>query len=273
MVFNNERGKQNNMDTQLFNRFAPVIRSLTDNELADATSLNTKFRLAQDGPVEICYAPFEYINGEAKIVIVGITPGRTQMVNALREAREQLKTGADASTALRAAKLTGAFSGSMRPNLIALLDGIGLHTWLRIATCGDLFGSGAEARLVQTASVLRNPVFINGENYNGTPNMTRHPLLREQLLTQFGADVQSLPNALFVPLGDKVSEALHFLADEGRLDRARILDGLPHPSGANAERIAYFLRRKERSALSAKTDPEKLDAARQSLIKRVLAYS
>jgi hypothetical protein len=46
---------------------------------------------------------------------------------------------------------------------------------------------------------------------------------------------------------------------------------LPHPSGANAERIAYFLGRKAKGDLSAKTSPGKLDEAKAQLIKRVLA--
>ena len=78
---------------------------------------------------------------------------------------------------------------------------------------------------------------------------------------------------MFVPLGDKVSEALHFLATQGVLARDRILDGLPHPSGANAERIAYFLGTKNRVALSVKTNPEKIDLARKDIMRRVLALA
>lgn len=259
------------MDTRLFEQFAPIIRSLSAAELDGAPSLDTKLRLAVDGKVQVCYAPFEYINPLARVVIVGITPGRTQMLNALREARQQLDRGADSMTALVAAKRTGAFSGPMRPNLVSLLDHVGVNRLLGVRTCDELFG--ASAHLVQTTSVLRNPVFVDGENYNGTPNMTRHALLREQLMTHFGEDARALPNAVFVPLGDKVAEALHFVADRGLLDRSRILDGLPHPSGANAERIAYFLGRKSRSALSAKTNPDKLDQARSSMILKVAALA
>lgn len=255
------------MQTQHFARFVPNIKSLTANDLAGTTTPNEKLRLAQSGAIEVFYAPFEYINPAARIVIVGITPGRTQMMNALREAKRQLDGGADHLCALIAAKKTGAFSGSMRPNLVALLDCIGVNRWLGIDSCDALFGKAAD--LIQTASVLSNPVFVNGENYNGTPNMIRHPLLREQLLTHFGQMAHSLPNALFIPLGDKVSEAMHFIADQELMDRTRILDGLPHPSGANAERIAYFLGKKQRKDLSAKTNPEKLDEARQHLIERI----
>lgn len=246
-----------------FNQFSPVIRSLTAAELQGTPSLNAKLRIAQDGPVEVCYAPFEYINPKARIVIVGITPGRTQMINALRECRRQLDAGAGEIQALRAAKLTGAFSGAMRPNLVALLNKVGLQHWLGISTCEALFGEASA--LVQTTSVLRNPVFVNGENYNGTPNMVRHSLLQQQLIDGFGQDVKALPDAVFVPLGDKVAQALHFLADRGHLAKDRVLEGLPHPSGANAERIAYFLGSKARSDLSRKTVPEKLDAARAKL--------
>jgi hypothetical protein len=247
--------------------FAPTIRALTDADLNDSAALSRKLNIARDGQIEVQYAPFEYINNEARVVLVGITPGRTQMVNALRECRRQLHAGASTDAALRAAKQTGAFSGAMRPNLIAMMDAIGLHRWLGLSGCDALFG--AAAHLVQTTSVLRNPVFVNGENYNGTPRMTSHPVLRQQLLDGFAHDASALPLAVFLPLGDKVSEGLHWLADQGAIDRSRILDGLPHPSGANAERIAYFLGRKEKAELSVKTNPTKLDEAKAQLIKRV----
>lgn len=259
------------MEHVLFNTFAPVIKALSSDELQGLASLNARLRIAQDGRLEVCYVPFEHINSLARIVIVGITPGRTQMVNAIQEARRQLDAGADATSTLAAAKKVGAFSGSMRPNLISLLDHVGINRWLGISSCEALFGDASD--LVQTTSVLRNAVFINGENYNGTPNMLRTPLLREQILSLFGADVAALSQAVFVPLGEKVTEALHFVADHGLLKRDRILDGLPHPSGANAERIAYFLGHKSRADLSAKTDPKKLDFAREGMLSKVAALA
>jgi hypothetical protein len=255
------------LDTSLFHRFAPVVRALSPDELAGAPGVFDKLRIASEGPVTTCYAPFEYRNAAARVVIVGITPGRTQMLNALRECRRQLDRGADEITTLREAKLTGAFSGAMRPNLVALLDAIGIARWLSLDSCDALFDG--RSPLAQTASALRNPVFVDGQNYNGTPPMTRHPMLRRQLVEWFGRDAASFPSAVFVPLGDKVADALDYLAAEGCITRDRILDGLPHPSGANAERIAYFLGRKSRASLSARTDPRKLDGARDALVARV----
>ncbi len=120
------------MTSKLFAQYAPLIRSLDASELDGGPSLTAKLRLAQEGSIEICYVPFEYINPAARVVIVGITPGRTQLVNAIKEARRQLDSGMDHESALRAAKQTGAFSGAMRPNLINLLDCVGLHNWLGI---------------------------------------------------------------------------------------------------------------------------------------------
>lgn len=259
------------MDNQLFTRFAPIMKSLTSAEMAGGTAFYEKLRLARHDDIEVCYAPFEYLNPQARVVIVGITPGRTQMLTAVKEARRHIDHGSDASTTLQAAKRSAGFSGAIRPNLVGLLDSVGLQRWLGIPSCDALFGTAAH--LMQTASVLRNPVFVGGKNYNGAPNMTRNPLLREQLQTHFGEDVRAFQKAIFIPLGDKVTEALHFLADQGRLERDRVLDGLPHPSGANAERIAYFMGKKSKSALSVKTDPAKLDKARENIVQRVMALT
>lgn len=259
------------MDTKLFSKYAPTIQSLSKLELSGEGLLKEKLKLASSENIDVYYAPFEYINDKAKVVIVGITPGQTQMINAIKEARKQLDLGASHQQAIIAAKSTAAFSGAMRPNLIALLDSVGINKWLGLVSCVELFG--ASAQLVQTASVLRNPVFINGVNYNGSPSMTKHPLLREMLISYFGEDIKALPNAVYIPLGDKVADALHFLAKEGLLNKDKILDGLPHPSGANAERIAYFLGKKTKDDLSIKTNPEKIDQARTSIITKVLALN
>jgi hypothetical protein len=72
---------------------------------------------------------------------------------------------------------------------------------------------------------------------------------------------------------DKVAEALFFLAERGYLSKDRILDGMPHPSPANSERIKYFIGNTARAALSIKTLPDKLDAARDDLICRIAALA
>jgi hypothetical protein len=256
------------MPTTQFEKFIPKIRALTPEELIGGTSLFDKMRIAKTDRFEICYAPFDHLNPEARLVIVGITPGRTQMLNALREARGQLDAGATSLQALIAAKRTGAFSGPMRPNLVAMLDRVGLHQRFGLDSANEFFG--AASNLLQSTSVLQNPVFLaDGSNYNGTPNMTRNAPLTDQMMSGFAKSASLLPNAYFLPLGPKVSEALMFLANQGAIDGSRVLHGLPHPSPASMERINYFLGKKSREHLSKKTNASNLDAARERLMNQV----
>jgi hypothetical protein len=154
----------------------------------------------------------------------------------------------------------------MRPKLVAMLDSIGVNRLLGLQSTASLWEG--DARLAHFTSVLRFPVFIDGENYSGTPSMFSTPLLSEQL-TGFVAQAATLRQAIFVPLGLTVSRAVEFVAERSGLDRNRVLVGLPHPSGANAERIAFFLGRKARYALSAKVAPERLIAARTELEAKI----
>jgi hypothetical protein len=225
--------------------------------------------MSKEGAISVYYAPFEWVNPQAKVVLVGITPGKTQAANALQEAQRAMQCNASPAEVLRRARATGAFSGAMRPNLISLLDSVGLQHWLGLKTCKDLFEG--QSHLLQTASVLQFPVYLNGGNYNGTPEPTKHPLLRAMVTEHFANLCQQLPAAVFVPLGSVPTRTLAWLATQGSVSPTRVLVGLPHPSGANAERIKYFLGQKKRSSLSTKTDPDKLDQAKASLLRLVLA--
>lgn len=73
------------------------------------------------------YAPFEYLNTEAKLILVGITPGGTQMNRALNAARTALGSGTPIATAVRHVKREGSFSGTMRPNIVATLTSVGVQ--------------------------------------------------------------------------------------------------------------------------------------------------
>jgi hypothetical protein len=118
--------------------------------------------------------------------------------------------------------------------------------------------------------LLPFPVFVNGGDYNGQPDPLRTPLLLEQINRHFVPMVAQLPTAIFVPLGKVPTLVLRHLVERQVVSGDRVSDGLPHPSGANAERIKYFLGDKARDLLSVKTDAVALDAARVRLCQRVL---
>ena len=65
--------------------------------LADADMLADQppmdLRMECDGDLEIFYAPIDFINPSARLIIVGITPRRQQMTNSLIEYRRQRRLG------------------------------------------------------------------------------------------------------------------------------------------------------------------------------------
>ena len=258
-----------------FRRFAPLLRDMTDAELAAEIKRPQKL-LLNDAVVgrqhvEIVYFPVGRVNVDARLVIVGLTPGRQQWRNALIEARRCLRAGHSEAETLAAVKVSASFSGPMRGKLVEMLDSIGVNRLLRVQSTASLWAD--DVGLVHFTSALRFPVFVDGENYSGRPPMFQAPLLQRQLMKGFAAQAARLPQAIFVPLGSTVGDALEFVAARTRLDDNRVLVGLPHPSGANAERIAFFLGQKARHALSAKVDPEKLLAARVELEAKVAKLS
>ncbi|MFZ2155602.1 MAG: hypothetical protein WAV72_05720 [Bradyrhizobium sp.] len=255
------------MSSGLLPRFADILRTATEPEIAADVTLSGRLLLVQESLLSISYAPFEHIQLGARLAIVGITPGAQQARDALLEARRRLLNGNDHPSALKAAKTFASFSGSMRSNLVGMLDHVGLNRWMGVPSTADVWNSRHD--LVHFTSALRYPVFVGGKNYSGAPSMITTPVLREALLKNLGEEVAALPNAVWVPLGPKPAEGLGLLVKQGLLSADQLILGLPHPSGANAERIAYFLGRKSRASLSNKTSPDAIEANRARLCSQV----
>lgn len=194
--------------------------------------------ISQWAPLKVVYAPFEHTPASAKVVIVGITPGRFQAEQALKALHLALAAGKSDADALRLAKLTASFSGPMRKNLLKMLDHIGLPGKLGLASSAELFD---QHELAHLTSALRYPVFKAGENYNGAPDMLRTPGLRQMIDTYLAEEARALAGAVWIPLGDKPAAALKHLTAKGILPADRVLHGLPHPSGANNGPIGRFM--------------------------------
>lgn len=253
--------------SNLLSRYAPAIVSATEADIRADVTLGGSLLVERDGPIAISYAPFEHIQTGAKLVIVGITPGAQQAANALLELRRRLRTGATDAEALAAAKVFASFSGPMRANLVAMLDHIGVQRLLGLDTCAALWSESSA--LVHFTSALRYPVFVDGANFNRQRPILSTPALVRLLGDCLAEEAEALSTALWVPLGPVATEAVEWIARRGLLPAGSVLSGLPHPSGANAERIAYFLGRKRRESLSIKTNADALDAVRDGLMRQV----
>ena len=223
-----------------YNRYKDAIAKLPLKERFEPKHLlKPRFRIERSGDIEIYYAPVDYLNPEAQIALVGITPGWHQMEVAYRVAREAIQKGYGRVAVCRRTKKAAAFSGAMRKNLLEMLDGIGVPKFLGIQTSKDLFES--EHKLIHSTSILKYPVFVNKENYTGhRPNVLKHPLLKHYVENVFSAEIKLIPRAFIIPFGKAVSSALEYLIQKGELTENRCCIGFPHPSPANAHRKSQF---------------------------------
>ncbi|MEN1969457.1 hypothetical protein WMZ97_15445 [Lentibacillus sp. N15] len=197
-----------------------------------------------DQKLAIYYAPVEYINEKASLLIVGITPGFYQMQQAYSRIVQLKGKPLDNEQLLHQAKLASSYQGPMRKNLIHMLDELGLHHYFGIASSADLFGPANH--VVHTTGLIPYPVFYKGKNYTGsTPSILSSEILKKYVIQCFINDLSRLNNPLIIPLGVTVSTVLQYLADHQLIDNKYILTGFPHPSGANGHRVKQFTQNKK----------------------------
>jgi len=154
---------------------APVLRGLPP-DIAEVEVTRPELLLRQDGRLSIYFVPFDLVRPTAKVMVLGLTPGRHQMWAAVRAASAALRVGASVNDAVDRAMSTAGFAGSMRTNLIGMLDGIGLHTALGLDSAGRLFTERTD--LASNTSALSHAVFVNGRNYSGSPPIERTLILK-----------------------------------------------------------------------------------------------
>ncbi|HJB25482.1 MAG TPA: uracil-DNA glycosylase family protein [Firmicutes bacterium] len=222
----------------MFERYSNEIIKLDSFEKQDL--LTETFELYHNGHLKIYYSPHnEIINDKAKILIVGITPGWTQTRIAYQIARDGLRNHLELEEIKKQCKRNSRFAGSMRRNLIEMLDELRLNEKLQLNSCGELFAD--KDYLLHTTSVIPYPVFINQKNYTGAhPKITEDEVLYRLFRKYFYKEAGSLPDALIIPLGKSVQELLLQMIRENLMKEEQCLLGFPHPSGANGHRKRQF---------------------------------
>ncbi len=229
------------------NKYIAKINDLPEGKLSKEDILNASFFLESNGKLNIYYAPHnEYINKKAKILIVGICPGWTQTEIAFRSVKADLKNNLDTNDILKNCKVAARFAGSMRKNLIMMLEELELTKYLKIESTKDLFSSDCE--LLHTTSLIPYPVFINEKNYTGhTPEIVDSQVLMNYVKEHFYQELNQLENKpLIIPLGKSVEDVLKFMIKNNIINKKQCLFGFPHPSGANGHRKDQFINNKNK---------------------------
>ena len=222
----------------MFDRYAKLISEMNKFEKEDI--LNKKFELHSKSNMKIFYAPHnEIINKKAKVFIVGITPGWTQTSIAYKTANAGLLKGLNYEQIKKECKRNSRFAGSMRKNLIEMLDELKLNNKLQINSCSQLFEENDD--LLHTTSLIPYPVFINNKNYTGSnPKIIESETLCSYVEKFFYKEIEDLPEALIIPLGKSVEEVLERMIENNLIKKEQCLLGFPHPSGANGHRKNQF---------------------------------
>jgi len=210
-----------------------LLKSINQKNVKDK-----KFLLEKEKNIEIYYAPFDYINSKAKIVIVGITPGLQQML----QSYEVINRG----KSLKEVKDLSSFKGSMRTGLIKYLDELKINDILKIKSCESLFNK--DSKYLHTTSLVKYPVFDKGKNYSGT-SILKKKILLDFIEKNFLEELKTLKKSIIIPLGNTVSSTIEYLNNKYKLKLSCFLKGFPHPSGANARKNIQFKENKRNMKL------------------------
>ena len=194
-----------------------------------STIINSKFLINAENNIKIYYAPFDYVNPKAKIMIVGITPGFQQMLQSFEVINE--------GKSLKEVKDLSSFKGSMRTTLIKYLDDLEVNKTLKIKSCESLFDK--DSKYLHTTSLVKYPVFDKGKNYSGV-NILKKKILLDFIEKNFLQELKTLKKSIIIPLGNTVSSTIEYLNNKYDLKLRCFLKGFPHPSGANARKNIQF---------------------------------
>jgi len=213
-----------------------VIGKIRRLKKIDISSIvNKEFLIKKDGNIEIYYAPFDYVNSKAKIIIVGITPGLQQMI----ESFQAIKYG----KSLKEVKDLSSFKGSMRTTLIKYMDELKINKILKIKSCENLFN--LDSKYLHTTSLVKYPVFYKRKNYSGV-NILKKKILLEFIEANFLKELRIFQDSIIIPLGNNVSSTIDYLNTKYKLNLRCFLKGFPHPSGLNVRKNIQFKENKKR---------------------------
>jgi len=226
-------------------KYLKKIKSL--KEINKLTVTNNKFLVNKEDNIKIYYAPFDYINPKAKIMIVGVTPGLQQMLQSF----EVIKEG----KSLKEVKNLSSFKGSMRTTLVKYLDELKVNKILKIKSCESLFNK--DSKHLHTTSLVKYPVFDKEKNYSGA-NILKKKILLDFIEKNFLKELKTLQKSIIVPLGNTVSSTIEYLNSKYNLKLSCFLEGFPHPSGANARKNIQFKKNKKKIILTLKNKRTKL---------------
>ena len=242
------------MERNLFYRYAPLIE-----QHGGSAQGRVDMEVGREPKHTLQYIPFEHVNSEARLVIVGITPGPSQIALAYTTAQSLLKSHRPIDEIMLEIKKIGAFGGaSMRPNLVKILRHFRFDELLEIDDVESLWSENSS--LLHSTSVVPHAAFriSHGKEkmFAGSfDEVMRSSLLRECFMDCFVPSLMEIQSeAHYVGLGACPQAALRWCVKKDLLREEQVLGAFCHPSSSGGSTIKYYLREATRSDLKS-NDP------------------
>jgi len=247
------------MSLPLFARFRSLLAADGERLAGDP-----RMKLCHEGRYFLQYMPFEPSSLSAKLVLVGITPGTTQVGIAYGAVKSLLcppigtRPLSDAEI-LSEVKRRAGFGGPMRPNLLRMLRHFKIGRLIGVTDEAELWNGRADT--LHSTSIVPHAAFTRNEKL-GTKmfagsfeTILQSNLLRGCFERDFVTSLATLPSdALFIALGPTPLDALEWCAGRGFISQRRILGAFPHPSRQAGSQVDVFLGLKDPATLKPK-DP------------------
>lgn len=198
--------------------------------------------LERDEKYTLYYTPFEKVNDQAKLVLVGITPGGNQLSEAYTMAGHLIRDGFSDDEVLQRVKETTTFSGApMRVNLHKLIKTYRINELIGVRNPASLWHDAAH--LLHATSIVPHAAFFGEKNFaGGFTQVRKSPVLWRSFIRDFVSSLSNLPSdARFLALGPNPQEALEWCVENEHLAPEQILGSVPHPSPAGGSRTRVFV--------------------------------
>jgi hypothetical protein len=219
-----------------------------------ASVIDKPIVVGKHGAYSASYVPFEHTNTNARLVLVGTTPGHTHIKRAAELTATMLRARHSGQVIQREHKRQVEMGDPLaRPNLLRMLDHFHIPALIGVADAATLWDDRFDT--IQPLALLPLATTRRGLAFDGSfDEVLGVTLLREQFEALFLARLsQARREALYIAFGRIAWAALTHAAASGVIHRRQMLGMMPVPTRAGTM-VRYFLREISAAQLS-KHDP------------------
>ena len=164
------------------------------------TIFENKFLLYFDKNFEIYYAPIEYVNHKAKIVIINMAPDLSEMLESFKLVNQGVSPKKIKDKLILKTKID--------QNLIKNLNKLNINGVLNIKSCESLFDKNKN--FLHTTSIIKFPTFYKNQR-KIVIDIFKNKVLLNFVEKYFLKELRKLNNCIIVPINENVSSIINNL--------------------------------------------------------------